>query len=256
MLSGSLAPSWFFFAAIFGLVFGSFATVLIARLPTNESLWTRSACPHCSTQINASKNIPLISYFLLKGRCGGCSEKISWTYPAIEASMAALFIAPLFLLNTNTQIALWIIFAIIGLPLTVIDLKVHRLPDRLTVSLFIISLIVIVVSAISTSNYSRIKPSLIGAISLVGFYFLIAFISRGGMGFGDVKLSASIGLVSGYFGLSTVLVSSFSAFFLGSVIGIAMMIFGSAGRKTAIPFGPFMIAGQFISLTLIGLKIL
>ena len=136
------------------------------------------------------------------------------------------------------------------MPLSIIDAEQHRLPDLLTGCLFGVSLLIIIGDAIHWNHFDRIAPSLMGAVGLMLFYLLLLIISRGGMGMGDVKLSASIGLISGYFGIHALLTASFSAFSLGALIGIGLMLIGKAGRKTAIPFGPFMIAGQLISLVI------
>lgn len=256
VLDSSLAPFWFFFIPILGLVFGSFATALIARVPMKESLWTRSKCPHCAREILPQENIPVISFLLLKGKCRGCESKISVSYPLTELSMAALFIAPFIFPNTQNEITLWVIFSIFALPLTVIDIKLHRLPDILTGSLFLTSFVVILVMSVSHHAYDRLAPSVVGAVALAAFYFAIALISKGGMGLGDVKLSASVGLVSGYFGLNAVFVSSFAAFFCGSLIGLFLMAAKKANRKTPIPFGPFMILGQYVCFIGVALKLL
>jgi leader peptidase (prepilin peptidase)/N-methyltransferase len=170
--------------------------------------------------------------------------------------MGIFFLSSIFIFRSWTEVLLWLILAALGLPLVVIDLQKHRLPDPLTVSLFTMSAIVILTSSIINSRFDRLLPSLIGSVSLVAFYLAVMFISKGGMGMGDVKLSASIGLISGYFGVKAVLISCFSAYALGSVLGIALIMFGKAGRKTAIPFGPFMIVGQAVSLITISHSLL
>ena len=248
VLDTALAPFGLILVSLFGLTLGSFANVLISRVPHKESMWTRSKCPNCNREIRWTENIPVLSYVLLKARCKGCNAKISFIYPGVEIAMTALFILPFLIFHSWHQVIIWIIFSVFGLPLVVIDLKLHRLPDTLTASLFITVFIAITLFSIDAGDFSRILPSLIGCVSLVAFYFAVALISKGGMGMGDVKLSAAIGLASGYFGVSAILVSSFAAFFLGSFVGILLMIIGKAGRKTAIPFGPFMIVGQFISI--------
>jgi len=246
---GSLPmPFLLLFVTLLGLTFGSFATVLVARIPARESVWTRSRCTHCSRHIKASENIPLFSYLRLKGRCAACGIQISFIYPLIEICTALLFIAGIFFLHSWFQVALWLALVIFGLPLAIIDLTLHRLPDPLTAGLFILAAFIIVVQALISHHYGRLVPSLIGSISLVILYLAIMIISRGGMGMGDVKLSASLGLISGFFGVRAVLVSSFAAYVLGAVIGVGLMLAGKAGRRTAIPFGPFMIVGQVISL--------
>jgi leader peptidase (prepilin peptidase)/N-methyltransferase len=162
--------------------------------------------------------------------------------------MALLFIAPVLLFHTWSALALWLVLAVFGLPLIVTDLRLHRLPNSLTFSLLLATLLTVIVSAIRDHDFQRLASSLLGGVGLGAFYLLIALISKGGMGMGDVKLSLSVGSISGYFGLRIVLVSSFTAFALGSVIGLLLIFFGKAGRKSAIPFGPFMILGQFVGL--------
>jgi leader peptidase (prepilin peptidase) / N-methyltransferase len=253
MLRGTMSgtvPTWFLFLFVspLGFAFGSFATALIHRVPTSESLSTRSKCINCFKQLTWRENIPLISYLTLRGKCSGCGARISLIYPAIEFAMFALFITPLFLLHSWSAVILWQVLSTFGVPLFVIDLQHHRLPDLLTGFLSGTSFLVILGDAIRRNNFDRIAPSLIGALGLMLFYLLLLILSRGGMGMGDVKLAASMGLISGYFGLRAVFTASFVAFFLGAFVGITLMIVGKAGRKTAIPFGPFMIAGQFIAL--------
>jgi leader peptidase (prepilin peptidase)/N-methyltransferase len=102
--------------------------------------------------------------------------------------------------------------------------------------------------AIFTGNYHRLIPAFYGMLGLLCFYLALMFISRGGMGMGDVKLSSAIGGITGFLGLKYVFIASFSAFFMGAIIGISLMALGKAGRKTAIPFGPFMLVGVFMAL--------
>lgn len=241
-------PILSFFALLLGLTFGSFSSVLVARVPTRKSLWTRSQCTSCGKQIKASENIPVVSYLLLRGKCSQCHSRISALYPVLELTTAALFVVGVNTFHTWTSLSLWLIFVLFGVPLTVIDITLHRLPDLLTAPLFISSALVIVIDAFVGNHFNRLIPSLVGALALPAFYLALMIISRGGMGMGDVKLSAAIGLVSGFFGVRIVLVSSFAAYILGSVIGIGLMLAGKAGRKTAIPFGPFMLVGQAIAL--------
>jgi leader peptidase (prepilin peptidase)/N-methyltransferase len=169
-------------------------------------------------------------------------------YPAVELTTALLFVVPIFGFNNWTSVLLWLVLVTVGVPLTVIDITLHRLPDRLTTTLALLSATIIVGDALIHHHYSRLIPTLIGALALPAFYLALMIISRGGMGMGDVKLAIGIGMVSGFFGVRTVLVSSFAAYILGSAIGIGLMIAGKAGRKTAIPFGPFMLVGQAIAL--------
>jgi leader peptidase (prepilin peptidase)/N-methyltransferase len=246
----NVTPTTCFFAILFGLVLGSFSTALIYRIPLGMSLMTRSQCPRCTETIPARFNIPIIGFLVLKGKCQKCHNKIPWMYPIIELTSAALFLF-IFLFTNNSEIwLLWIIFLITAAPLFVIDIQHHRLPDALTLSSGLLVFSAIMYECWLHSHFDRALPSFLGGFGLAAFYLTIAIISRGGMGMGDVKLSVSIGALSGFFGIHTILASTFSAFILGSAVGMLLMLFGKAGRKTALPFGPFMIVGQLIALIL------
>jgi leader peptidase (prepilin peptidase)/N-methyltransferase len=239
-------------ALLLGLTFGSFASVLVARVPLRDSLAGRSRCPKCKHQLTTWQNIPVFSYLLLRGRCRFCQEKISPLYLALELTSGFLFVIGLYIAPNWSFLALWIVLTIFGLPLAAVDLLHHKLPNRITLALAISNLVIILASSIT--NHDRIVPALIGALALPLFYLALAIISRGGMGMGDIKLAAPLGLVAAFFGHAWVLVSTFAAFIFGAILGIAAMIFGKAGRKSAIPFGPFMIVGQFLALYLYALK--
>ena len=207
-------------ATLLGLIFGWGGTLLVDRVPSKKRLWTRS------------KN----------------SFKRSPHHPIIELATASLFLASVFIFQNWIDLLLWLVLVIFGIPLAVIDLTMHRLPDLLTGALFVCSAAIILGDAFHRHHFNRIIPGVIGALALPAFYIALMIISRGGMGMGDVKLSAGIGLVSGFFGLHTLLVGSFATYLFGSIISIALMILGKAGRKTPIPFGPFMLVGQAIAL--------
>jgi leader peptidase (prepilin peptidase)/N-methyltransferase len=136
----------------------------------------------------------------------------------------------------------------VGTVLALIDVEHHRLPDKLTLPSYPIVAALLLIPAAVTGQWGEYGRAWLGALVMVGFYFALALIYPGGMGMGDVKLSGVLGLGLGYLGWAYVVVGLFAAFLLGSVIGVALMIFGKAGRKTAIPFGPFMIAGSILAM--------
>jgi len=136
----------------------------------------------------------------------------------------------------------------VGTMLALIDVEHHRLPDKLTLPSYPIVAALLLIPAAVTGQWGEYGRAWLGALVMVGFYFALALIYPGGMGMGDVKLSGVLGLGLGYLGWAFVVVGLFAAFVLGSVIGVALMIFGKAGRKTAIPFGPFMIAGAILAM--------
>ncbi len=230
-----------------GLAFGSFVTVLVARVPGRQGLVSFSQCPTCNHPLAAKDNIPVIGFLILRGKCRYCKAKISLRYPLIELITAICVMMPVLKFDGWWIVLAWVTFIVLGIALAVIDFEHHRLPDRLTVPLFLISLFLLAGDAIANHHLHRLKIALISAIALSFFYLFVNVASRGGMGMGDVKLALSIGLLTGYASMAAVLAASFGAFLLGSVGGIAMLFLGGATRKTAVPFGPFMIIGTFLT---------
>ncbi len=230
-----------------GLAFGSFVTVLVARVPGRQGLVSFSHCPSCNHALAAKDNIPVIGFLLLRGKCRYCKAKISLRYPLIELLTLACVMMPVLKFEGWWFVLAWVNFIVLGIALALIDLEHHRLPDRLTVPLFVICLFLLTGDAIANDHLHRLTIAIIGAFALSFFYLFVNVASRGGMGMGDVKLALTIGLLTGYISFATVLAASFGAFLLGSVIGIGMLVVSSATRKTAVPFGPFMIIGTFLT---------
>ncbi|CAB5241215.1 unannotated protein [freshwater metagenome] len=234
------------FLGLLGLVFGSFTSVLVHRVPNRESIMGRSKCPHCGNEISAKYNIPIIGYLLARGRCSKCAQMISLRYPLLELGTSLTVIVVGFATSNYYQFFAWEIFAIIGLALSVIDLQLKRLPDLLTFPLFIIGLLILTLQSWSDNNFEPLVRALECSAALTLFYLITMIASRGGMGMGDVKLGLSIGLFTGYLGATTTFISSMISFLLGSIVGLLAMILGKATRKTGIPFGPFMIIGALL----------
>lgn len=232
---------------LFGAVFGSFATVLVARVPSASSIGGRSACPACGTRIGPLDNIPIVSWCLLRGRCRACKAPIAWTYPAIEAITAGLFVLVLWQQWPLPQTLAWLWFAPIATALAFIDLEHFRLPNALTWSALLGCSVLLAANAVISGDRDALRGAAIGAIGLSAFYLFLNIVSRGGMGMGDVKLALTIGLLTGYSGWPFVVTATFTAFVLGSIVGIALMLTGRAGRKSALPFGPFMLVGVFLA---------
>lgn len=142
----------------------------------------------------------------------------------------------------------WIWVALVGAVLSFIDIEHHRLPDRLTLPSYAVVGIALVVPAVAYSQWGAYGRAWLAALAMFIGYFVLALIYPAGMGMGDVKLAGVLGLVLGYVGWAYVFVGFFAAFFVGAIVGIALMVGGRAGRKTAIPFGPFMFVGALIAL--------
>jgi leader peptidase (prepilin peptidase) / N-methyltransferase len=245
---GSDWPIALFFFGL-GLIFGSFATVVSWRVPKDEGIGGRSKCPNCGHQIKAVENIPVVSYFVLGGKCANCGEKISIRYPMIELTSGILFAAALVRFGPSLKAFVYAFFFWALLVLTVIDLDHKLLPNKITYPLFVVGAAALVVTALVEDDTDRLIDVLIGAVLFGGFLFVVAFISPRGMGMGDVKLALSLGAFLGYIDApGHVLLAMFMSFLLGGVIGIVVGRVTGGGRKMQIPFGPFLMGGTLIAI--------
>ncbi len=235
---------------LLGLAVGSFLNVVIWRVPRGESVVRpASHCPTCNTEIGARDNVPVLSWLWLRGRCRSCNGRISARYPVVELMVAVLFAG--MVVRFQHEPSLWpalCYLAAVGIALALIDLDVHRLPNALTLPSYVAGLALLAIDAITRHTYGRLLHAVIGMAALYAFYFVLAFAKPGGMGFGDVKLAGVLGLYLGYLGWGELAVGAFAAFLLGGVGGISLMALRRAGRKSKIPFGPFMIAGALIAV--------
>jgi leader peptidase (prepilin peptidase)/N-methyltransferase len=235
-------------SGVFGLVIGSFLNVVIWRVPRGESIVSPpSACPKCSHQLRPYDNIPVISWLVLRGRCRDCGEAISARYPIIEALTAALFVVMAVLVPPAALPAyLWLAGA--GVALAVIDLDTKRLPNAITYPTAVIVGVWLIGASLVVGESGQALRTLLGGLALAGFFLLLNLFYPRGMGMGDVKLALPLGFALGYVSWATVLVGGFLAFFLGAVVGVALMSAGKAGRRSALPFGPFMLVGALLAL--------
>jgi len=230
-------------AALFGLIIGSFLNVVAYRLPRKESLVTPgSRCPHCEHPVRPYDNVPVVSWLVLRGRCRDCDEPVSRRYPLVEALTGLLFAAVVAVHFENTaQIVLGLVLVAFLIPLTLIDLDLRLLPDRLTLPAAVLA-IVLGTALDPDGEVQRLIAG--GAAGL--FFFVAWYVKPGGMGFGDVKLVAVMGLFLG----RGVVVAVFTALIAGVLVGAMIMRRKGVaeGRKTAVPFGPFLALGGVVAL--------
>jgi leader peptidase (prepilin peptidase)/N-methyltransferase len=234
-----MSSSALILAGVVGAVLGSFANVIIHRVPRDESIvHPPSRCPGCGTPIRPWDNIPLLSFLLLRGRCRDCGRAISWRYPLVEALMAVLAVAVVagFPDWLSRLAALALVFLLVVI--TFIDLDHQLILDR-------VSLPGIAVGLVFAILQGRGVLSLLSALGAGALIAAIVIVSRGGMGGGDVKLAALMGAFLGWPGIAVAL---FSGFTLGGVVGMALLALRLRGRKDAIPFGPALAAGALVGL--------
>ncbi|HWC14524.1 MAG TPA: prepilin peptidase [Actinomycetota bacterium] len=231
-------------AALLGLIFGSFGTVIAHRLPQRRSIASgRSRCPSCDTQIAWFENIPVFSYVALRGRCRHCGASISPRYLWIELMSGLLFVAAWWRFGLSLEAVVFAGFFWGLVVLTAIDLEHHLLPNKIVYPLFVAGWAGLAVAAFVDGDLGRLRGAAFGALIFGGFLFTVAFIAPAGMGGGDVKLGFVLGTFLGYAGgIGFTLVGMFLSFVAGGVIGIALLARGG-GRKTQVPFGPFLALG-------------
>jgi len=250
------------FAGLLGLAIGSFLNVVVYRVPAGRSLSPDSACPKCGTAIRKRDNIPVVSWLMLRGRCRGCSQPISARYPLVEAGTAAAFVlvtarfGPAMLEAQTTQDAVaasielvaFLTLTAVSIALALIDLDTKRLPNVIVVPSLLAGVVLLGAAALVRGDLAALAGAAIGGAGLFLLYFVLALVSRGGMGMGDVKLAAVLGLYLGFLGWGNLLVGAFAAFIFGGVFGLLLLLVRKAGRKSAIPFGPWMILGAWLGV--------
>jgi leader peptidase (prepilin peptidase)/N-methyltransferase len=235
-------------AGILGAVIGSFLNVVAWRLPRGESLVRpRSRCPKCETQIKPWHNVPVVSWLALRGRCATCATRIPVRYPLVEAATAVLYVAVVAATGADRDAIIGLLLVSVLVPVTLIDLDFRIIPNTITgpAALAAIALLAIL-------QPHELPGHLIAGVAAGGAFLAVALIAPRGMGIGDVKLAAVLGLFLG----SAVAPAIFVALIAGSATGIVLASQNgvAAARKTAVPFGPFLALGGVTAL-LVGTQI-
>lgn len=230
-------------AALGGLMLGSFLNVVAYRLPRGESLVSPgSHCTSCEVAIRPYDNLPVVSWLVLRGRCRDCGDAISGRYALTEALTAALFAAVVAVhYGDHPQVLLGLVLVAFLVPLTLIDLDTLTLPDRLTAPAAVAGLVL----GTALDPGGEVER-LIAAAAAGAFFFVAWYLKPGGMGFGDVKLVAVLGLFLG----RGVAVAVFAALIAGVLVGLVVMrrVGVAQGRKTKVPFGPFLALGGVVAV--------
>jgi len=250
------------FAAVLGLLLGSFANVCIARMPEDRSIvWPGSQCPACGKPIRPYDNIPLLSWALLRGKCRDCKTPISPIYPAVELLMAALAFLLFRRIIPNgddldvAHLAAFVVallFTFMLVAQAFIDVRHYIIPDQFSIYAVPLGIVsAVLLTHLHAPNALTWRQSVIGALLgggilafIMGVYWLIR--RREGMGMGDVKLLAMIGAFLGFWPAIPFVV--FFASIAGTAVGIPMAIMQRKGFGTALPFGPFLALGAITYL--------
>jgi len=185
---------------------------------------------------------------LLRGRCRDCSAPISARYPFVEAGTAVLFAVLALRFGVDAVLPAYLYLGAVGVALTLIDIDVKRLPDVLTLPSYPVAAVLLGLAALLGSDTGSFVRALLGGVVAFAFYFGLAFAYPAGMGFGDVKLSGVLGLYLGWLGWGVLVAGLFLGFLLGGVFGVLLMAAQRGGRKTKVPFGPFMLLGTLVAV--------
>jgi len=238
-------------AAVAGLLFGSFANVVIWRVPRSESVVRPpSRCPSCGKTLRARDNVPVLSWIALRGRCANCTTRISVRYPIIEALCGVLFGLAAWLLPRATDLVAYLPVLWVLVVLSAIDLERKILPNKIVLPAIAASIVLFAASAMLGPGLDAWLRGLAAGAAGFAFLFLLALISPAGMGMGDVKLAALLGLALGYLprGFGRLFVGFMVAFMAGAVGGLLLMLVRRGGLKSQIPFGPYLAFGTIAAV--------
>ncbi|HSS32876.1 MAG TPA: prepilin peptidase [Solirubrobacterales bacterium] len=231
------------FAFVLGLVAGSFVTAVAHRLPRGISiLGARSECPHCGAQVAAYDNVPAVSWLLLRGRARCCGEQISPRYPLTELAVGVLFAVTVLVKRHDSvaEVAIDLVFVTMLAAITLTDLERRIIPNKI-----LLASAILCVAIAAPTDPGGLPERAIAAIAAGGVLFLVALAYPQGMGLGDVKLCATMGLFLG----RAVAPAILFALLAGSVVGLALIArHGTEARKMAIPFGPFLALGGVFAM--------
>jgi leader peptidase (prepilin peptidase)/N-methyltransferase len=239
-------------AGLLGLAAGSFANVVIHRVPRRESVVRPgSRCPACGTPVARRDNLPLLGWLLLRGRCRSCRARISIRYPLVELAMGLLWFVVALRLTVEGlgwAIPAYLALAFACLVLAMIDAATRLLPNRITYPAFPVVAGLLLVASLGLDDLGRLGRALLAAAAVGGFFLLLALVSPRGMGLGDVKLAPTLGLALGWLSWGAVAVGVFAAFLLGGLAGLGGMLALGLSRKSLLPFGPWLVAGALLGV--------
>ncbi|WP_062466427.1 prepilin peptidase [Demequina maris] len=234
---------------LLGLLCGSFANVLIARIPAGEG-WAKgsSRCPRCRHDIAWYDNIPVLSWMWLRRRCRHCAEPISGRYPLVELSVGALFGLVAWQFGSSAVAWLLAFSALLTVALAAIDLEHHRLPNPLVFAMAGAVLVLLATDAALTGDWAALARAGIGAVALGGFYFVLWFAYPKGLGFGDVKLAVPVGAVLGYLGWGALAVGAIGGPLVGGLLALVASVRAGGVKGVRFAYGPAIIGAFWVAV--------
>ncbi len=231
--------------ALLGMVIGSFLNVVIDRLPAGESIvFPPSHCPGCKRRLSVTELIPVFSYIALRGRCRTCGARIPLRVLLVEIGTGAAFVFIALNYNSGGEMIVAAVYFCLFEALALIDLEHHILPNVLVYPAMVFALGASLLLP-GTGFVPDVLDAVIGGLGGLGIFLIITVASRGGMGWGDVKMAALVGLATGY---PLVFVAILLAVVSGGLIAGLLIVLKIRSRKDTIPFGPFLALAAMVTL--------
>jgi leader peptidase (prepilin peptidase)/N-methyltransferase len=239
-------------ACLLGLVSGSFLNVVIARVTVGPAHRIGWPCPHWTGRIAIGDAIPVISWLVRRGRCRRCAAPIARQGPLVELACAAAFGLVAAWQGDSWALPAYFYLAAIGLALTVIDIKVRRLPDAIVLPAYGVLPVLLAVAAGLEDRWPDLLRAGAAGLTLAVFYLVVCWLAPRGMGLGDAKLAGVLGMGLGWLGWGPLALGFLAPFLLGAMAGLVTMAVRRSGRKTTIPFGPWMCLGTALGCAIGG----
>lgn len=236
-------------SALAGLAIGSYVGLLADRVPRGEpTAGGRSRCDSCGRTLRWFELVPVVSWLAQGGRCRSCRAPVAARSTVIELATAALFALMAWRFGWRWELGGFLVLSAALVALAAIDLATRRLPRSIVHAAAAAGLPFLVVGALAAGEPERVAWSLTGGAGAVGAFFLLHAGWPGAMGDGDVRLAGLLGAFLGWIGPLHVPVGLFLGFVAGALVGVALLVAGRAGRKTALPFGPFLALGALTAI--------
>lgn len=235
--------------AALGLFVGWIAGLIAYRVPREKSIVNPpSTCPHCDTLIRPADIIPVVSWLVLRGRCRNCREPISLRYPIVELATAALFALTAYRIGFNWLLPAYLAFALVTMVLVLTDLDWKRIPNAILFPGGGVAVILLTVGAFLEDSQAHLGRAAAGGVLFFGILLLMAIMTKGGMGMGDVKLAALLGVFTAFLSWAVFMGGIIIGFMTGGLIGLILLITGRKGRKDEVPFGPPLMFGSWLAI--------
>lgn len=232
-------PLILIYTFIVGTLIGSFLNVVVYRLPREESIsFPPSHCPSCGKRLPFYDLVPIFSYLGLRGKCRSCGSAISIRYPMVEAVTGILFLFTVHTFGVRLETLQYLMIIGLLIPIFLIDYEHYIIPDGLNLGIFLVALLMVLVQIfMGNLQWNELLYRSLGLLLGGGFFLLIAMVTDGAMGGGDIKIMAALGFL---FGVKETLLLMFLSFVIGGALSVILLMLKVKKRKDPIPFGPFI----------------